>query len=99
MTQQPDPQPGFYYVSVRRERGPTHFMGAGTDHRLLLGPFVNDHARALASVEQVRRKAEDLDPRACWYAFGTCRVESAEPPEPGILNHLLPEIAPCAKPL
>lgn len=63
--QQPDTKPGAYYVSARD----------GPRHALCLGPFVNDHAAALARVEAVRRLAADLDPRAHWFAFGTCRLD------------------------
>lgn len=73
MDQQPDTKPGNYYVSVVR----------GSDYRLLLGPFVDNHAGALEMVEAVRKKAEELDPKAHWYAFGTCRAETSAP---GILN-------------
>lgn len=79
MSQTPDSKPGAYYVSVSR----------GSDYRFLLGPFVNDHAAALEMVEPVRRKAEELDPRASWYAFGTARIDidpAARPPA-GILNN------------
>jgi hypothetical protein len=64
--QQPDSKPGFYYVSV--VKGHDNF-------RLLRGPFVNDHAGALAAVDAARRKACDLDPRGHWYAYGTCRTD------------------------
>lgn len=62
--QQPDSKPGAYYVSVND----------GARASLLLGPFIDDHAGALAMVDQVRAKAEQIDPRAFWYAYGTCRV-------------------------
>lgn len=65
MSQQPDTQPGEYYVSVRD----------GGRTGLLLGPFTNDHKAALDLVEKVRTKAEELDPRAVFYAFGTVRLE------------------------
>lgn len=81
-TQEPDIQLGNYYVSVRRDDGM---------HGLLLGPFRNDHARALAAVPAARAKAEEVDPRAHWYAFGTCRL-AADFVTPGVLNHLLPEL-------
>lgn len=74
--QEPDPRPGAYYVSVVRD-------GARLDYRLLLGPFA-EHARALAAVDAVRLEADRLDPRAVWYAFGTCRVEGGA--GPGSLN-------------
>lgn len=77
--QAPDNKPGNYYVSVRRDNG---------DSRFLLGPYVNDHAGALAMVEEARKMAQDMDPRAAWYAFGTARqdIEPGKPVELGILN-------------
>lgn len=75
--QQPDAKPGFYYVSVVRDRG---------DYRLLCGPFENDHAGALAAVDAAKARAEELDRRAFWYAFGTCRLE--QDAGPGILDRL-----------
>ena len=76
MQQQPDTKPGNYYVSVVR----------GKDSRLLLGPFANDHAAALEMVDAVRKKAEELDAKAHWYAFGTCRLEPDDDAPAGILN-------------
>ena len=52
MSQAPDNQPGNYYVSVID----------GKRVGRLLGPFENDHAGALAMVDKVRVKAEELDP-------------------------------------
>lgn len=77
--QQPDTKPGFYYVSVVRDRG---------DYRLLRGPFENDHAGALAAVREATNKAIELDPKAHWYSFGTCRLD--ENAGPGILDKLAP---------
>ena len=71
--QQPDPRPGAYYVSVVD----------GPRHQILAGPF-GTHAETLARVEECRRLANELDPRAHWYAFGACRVEGGT--RPGILN-------------
>lgn len=81
--QKPDTKPGAYYVSVLR----------GNDYRVLLGPFMDDHAAALASVDKVRAKAEELDVKAVWYAFGTCRipVQPTELLPKGILNDYFPE--------
>jgi hypothetical protein len=83
----PDSKPGAYYVSVVK----------GSDYRLLLGPFVNDHAKALGMVDAVRRKAEELDPRACWYAFGSCRldIDADKAPPSGILNDRFLEALSC----
>jgi hypothetical protein len=66
--QQPDTQPGFYYVTVRRDK-------PSPEYRTLRGPFINDHAAALAAVDEAMRRAMDGDPRGCWYAYGTCRSE------------------------
>ena len=78
MSQQPDSRPGEYYVSVID----------GPRTALLVGPFTNDHQAALDMVEQVRTKAEDLDPRAVFYAFGTARLEGGDkvPIRAGSLN-------------
>lgn len=75
--QAPDARPGFYYVSVVRD---------ANDYRLLRGPFVNDHAGALAAVDAARYRAYDLDPRAYFYAYGTCRLDNDA--GPGILDKL-----------
>jgi len=84
MDQQPDSRPGHYYVSVVR---------SGTDWRPLLGPF-EQHAAALARVDKARAKALELDPKAPWYSYGTVRAEHYA--GAGILNRLLPELAPTA---
>lgn len=75
--QVPDNKPGFYYVSVCR---------GGADWRPLRGPFVNDHAAALAAVDAARYRAYDLDPRGAFYSFGT--VRSDVDLGPGILDRL-----------
>lgn len=72
--QQADARPGFYYVSVLNNLG---------DARLLLGPF-GQHGQALAHVSPAREIAQGMDPKAFWYAYGTCRI--AEDAGPGILN-------------
>jgi hypothetical protein len=77
MSQAPDTKPGFYYVSVVKGSG---------DYRLLKGPFQNDHAGALAAVDAAKGRALELDPRASWYAYGTCRTE--EDMGPGILDKM-----------
>lgn len=76
-TQAPDTKPGFYYVSVVR---------GANDYRLLRGPFVNDHAGALAAVDAARYRAYDLDPRSHRYAYGTVRLEADA--GPGVLDKL-----------
>lgn len=82
MTQVPDTKPGFYYVSVVRDNG---------DYRMLRGPFVNDHAAALAAIEAAKAKACELDRRGHWYAYGTCRTD--EDAGPGILDKIEKEAA------
>ena len=78
MNQTPDTKPGEYYVSVID--GPR----AGR----LLGPFTNDHQAALDMVNKVRDKAIEMDPRAHFYAFGTCRLDGNDkvPIRAGVLN-------------
>ena len=76
MTQTPDTKPGNYYVSVRRDNG---------DFRCLVGPFRDDHSAALALVDPARKIAQDVDPKAAWYSFGTVRTEYSYD-KPGILN-------------
>lgn len=53
-----------YYVTVKD----------GKRSGFLLGPF-DDHAAALARVDQARKLAEAADCRAAFYSFGTGRVE------------------------
>ncbi|WP_157266578.1 hypothetical protein [Azohydromonas aeria] len=76
--QQPDTKPGAYFVSVVD----------GQRVGLLLGPFVDNHAAALARVDMVRAKAEEMDSRAVFYAFGTVRLDADHPraEKHGILN-------------
>ena len=79
-TQEPDPRPGNYYVSVcDRDR-----------YALLAGPWPT-HVEALAKVDDVRRKAQEVDPRGIWYAYGTCRLpdDDSAPIPAGKLNALL----------
>lgn len=75
MDQTPDTRSGYYYVSVMRDDGA---------HRLLLGPYRDDHKSALRDVDVARAMAERIDPRAIWYAYGTCRTDDDR--GPGILN-------------
>jgi hypothetical protein len=60
--QQPDPRPGFYYVSAID----------GTRSARVRGPF-RTHVEALDALPEARRALEKLDPRAHFYAIGTCR--------------------------
>jgi len=61
--QEPDPQPGDYFVSIR----------SGSRHALLSGPY-ETHAAALADVAACRETALWADDRADFYSFGTCRL-------------------------
>lgn len=72
--QAPDSRPGFYYVTAID----------GPRYARILGPFVDDHAGALAAVEATRTEADRRDPRAWFWAFGTCR--SVEDLGPGALG-------------
>ena len=60
-----DTKPGNYYVTARRDDG---------KHVFLAGPFRDDHRAAIQMVPQATRIANDVDPRAPWYSYGTCRT-------------------------
>ena len=66
-----------YYVTVQ-DHGRTGFLA---------GPF-NRHGDALATVGAANRAAQDVDPKACWYAFGTAHVKYGPLPK-GRLNEML----------
>lgn len=74
-TQQADDQPGNYYVTAH-DAGKTWPMA---------GPFINDHAAALAAVRAVKDVACNLDGRACFMSWGTVRAP-ADYTKPGPLN-------------
>lgn len=61
-----DPRPGFYYVSCQRDDGRS---------ARIRGPYAT-HAAALDAVRAVKDVAQDVDSRAHWYAWGTCRSET-----------------------
>lgn len=64
--QEPDTKPGDYFVSVLD----------GRRYALALGPFRNDHASALARVDEVRHYAHGHGGEWAWFwAFGTCRLD------------------------
>lgn len=67
MAQKPDTKKGFYYVSVRKDDGAA---------RLLSGPYVDDHAAAIADVDKYQQMACAADPKAHWYAYGTMRSDT-----------------------
>ena len=60
---EPDPRPGAYYVSV---------VDAGRNC-LLAGPYPT-HQEALDLLDKANNIACSLDPRAHFYAYGTCRL-------------------------
>ncbi len=66
MSQKPDTKPGYYYATARRDNG---------DAVLLAGPFLNDHQAALDALAPAKAWAQDVDPRAAWYSYGTARTE------------------------
>ena len=65
--QQPDDEPGDYFVSARD----------GERFALVSGPYVNDHAAALRDVAECRRLVQTLDQWAAFYSFGTSRLRLA----------------------
>jgi hypothetical protein len=75
---------GLYYVSVQNDLHPAR----GRQTQLLAGPF-DTHDEALGHVPMARQLAEQLDPKAAWYAFGTVKVETKNAPTVGILNQRL----------
>ncbi len=60
----------------------------GKRHAVLAGPFRDDHQGALDTVEAAKRLAQDLDPKAVFYGFGTARTDYAYH-RPGVLNERL----------
>lgn len=66
MSNQVDPRPGNYYVSVISANG-ARFLKA-------LGPF-NNHADALAKVDKVRLYvSQEYPDESVFCEFGTCRL-------------------------
>jgi hypothetical protein len=64
-----DDRPGRYYVSARNDAG---------DAIPLLGPY-DSHVEALEHVALGRDLANVVDPRACWYSYGTFRAHDDIP--------------------
>ena len=75
MSQKPDTKPGDYYVSAID----------GKRYALLLGPFRDDHKAALAMVDKAQARAMQVDIKAPWYSYGTCRLEHGTG-KPGVFN-------------
>lgn len=59
----------------------------GPRYSFLAGPF-DTHKEALGLVDVARRKADEVDPRAWFCAYGTAQAPEGYD-KPGILNHLL----------
>lgn len=85
--QQPDPQPGLFYVTVIDRHGNDGTGRVG----FVLGPYVDDHAAALAAVPDARRHIERGYSRACWWAYGTARLDHGSTTPQGALNDV-PEL-------
>lgn len=75
MVQLADTETGNYYVTV----------ADGGRVSPIVGPFKDNHQAALDLVDQARQVAQEVDPRAAFYAFGTARYP-AEYDIPGMLN-------------
>ena len=73
-----DVKNGHYYVSILN----------GSRKCLALGPFTNNHIAALSQVEQVNDYVSEHYPGGWFYAYGTCRIVTNNPPA-GILNKQL----------
>jgi hypothetical protein len=83
--QEPDTALGNYYVSIIHETKGTC---------LALGPFPNDHAAALACVDEVRSYCCEREGRMHFDCkWGTVRMADTFT-TPGKLNHHLPHIIP-----
>ena len=60
----------------------------------LLGPFA-EHESALSAVPAATKLAQEIDPRGCWYAFGTSSIDrdgAISDLPPGKLNDQLAEL-------
>lgn len=74
--------------------GSVYFVSCidGPRRALIAGPYPT-HAQALQDVEDARKAAEEADPRAAFYAFGTARADG-DPfaSRPGVLNEKLAQV-------
>jgi len=94
------PTISLFYVSVMK--GYTTHKNVYESHaRLLIGPFDEEY-QALKWVDVARTEAYRLDTSACWYVYGTAKLEHCplDGPAPvGIFNHLrdkgLPQYRPA----
>ena len=71
---------GAFYVSVR----------SGDRAGCLAGPYAT-HPEALAVVDLVRAMAEQADPRAVFYGFGTCQAPDTARPFFGLVRRMEPQ--------
>lgn len=78
MTQTPDTKPGNYYVTAIN----------GKSTAWLAGPFRDGHRAALNMVAAAKKIAQEVDPRAFWYAYGTARTDYSYD-RAGVLNERL----------
>ncbi len=78
MAQIPDTKPGNYYVTALD----------GKRHAVLAGPFRDDHQAALDMVDAAKTIAEEVDPKAVFYAYGTART-GYDYDKSGVLNERL----------
>lgn len=74
--QEPDTQPGPYYVSMISHNGENVW--------LLSGPY-DKHSEALAEVDKAQKLAQEHDRNMIWSKFGTMRMDP-DYSAPGILN-------------
>jgi len=82
-TQEPDTQPGSYYVSA----------ADGDRIWLMLGPFENDHKAALEAVKAVKDYCVKREPYSYFYAWGTCRLPAGSEKQ-GHANNCLLNLLP-----
>lgn len=75
-----------FYVHVR----------SGSRRGLALGPYASE-PQARENMDLARRLAEQVDPWAGSYQFGTCKVTTSRPLPTGRLNHLAQD-APAPSP-
>jgi hypothetical protein len=59
----------------------------GPRHAFLAGPFAT-HEEALGMVDAARKQANEVDPRAWFYAYGTAKAPAGYK-TPGVLNAAL----------
>lgn len=60
----------------------------GKRRALMLGPFAS-HEAALARVDACRRKADELDGRAWFWAWGACRLTTEKSLPNGNMNAIM----------